>query len=146
MKANATSSTVALFVVGVALLVAGLLMLRASVRARLAYRKARRSRRRVIGRVLSNRSRNTGEGAPVYCPVVEFDDPETGRRKTFSPPLSTSRLLKPGREVAVLWDQRGREPLLDEWPFRGGFAGGCLFFLLAVMCTACGALAIYAVT
>ncbi len=146
---NATSSIVALFVVGVAVLVAGLLMLRASFRARRAYRQARRTHRPVTGRVVSNRIRHTRKGGPVYYPVVEFDDPRTGRRRTFSPPMAANRLLKPGREVAVLCDDRGhgrgREPLLDEWPFRGGFAGGCLFFLFAVMCTALGALAIYAV-
>lgn len=140
---NATSSIVALFVTGVAVHVAGVLMLRASFRARIAYRKARRTYRRVTGRVAGNEARQDDEST-VYCPLVEFDDPHTGRRRTFSPPLFTSRLLKPGREVAVLCDKRGREPLLDEWPFRGGFAGGCLFFILAVTCAVCGLLAIVA--
>ena len=142
--ANATSSIVALGVVGVAVLVAGLLMLRAAIRARIAYRKARRTYQRVTGRVVSNTAELDDE-TTVYCPVVEFDEPRTSRRRTFSPPMSASTKLEPGREVAVLCHPRGGEPLLDERPFRGGFAGGCLFLLIAVTCTVCGMLAIYAV-
>ena len=145
MQANATSSIVALFVVGVAVLVAGVLMLRAAFRARIAYRKARRTYRRVTGRVVSNKT-EPGEEVMLYCPVVEFDDPQTGRRKTFSPPMFASAQLKTGRRVAVLCHPRGGEPILDERPFRRGFAGHVLFLILAVACTVCGLLAIYAVT
>ena len=136
---NSTSSIVALAVVGIVLLVAGLLMLRASFRARAAYRKARRTHRRVTGRVIGNKTLR--RRTTVYCPIVELQEP----RRTFSPSMYTNKQFAVGRKVAVLCDKRGREPILDEWPFRGGFAGGCLFFLFAVMVTALGMLAIYAV-
>lgn len=141
VQKNALSSTVALAVVGVAVLVAGLLMLRAAIRARVAYRKARRTRRRIVGKVIGNKA----EEEDTWCPVVEYHDPRTGKRFTFSPPLYASTKLAEGREVAVLWDERGREPILDVWPFRAGFAGNILFLILAVTCTVCGVLAIYAV-
>ncbi|HEX6086083.1 MAG TPA: hypothetical protein VF266_16240 [Thermoanaerobaculia bacterium] len=137
---NATSSIVALGVVGVALLIAGVLMLRAAIRARVAYRKARRTYRRVTGRVIGNKSQVHG-GTTVYCPIVEIREP----RRTFSPPMYASKKLAEGREVAVLCHRRGGDLILDEHPFRGGFAGGCLFLFFAMMVTALGVLAIYAV-
>lgn len=140
--ANATSSIVALAVTGVAVLIAGLLMLRAAIRARIAYRKARRTRQRIVGRVVGNKAAEED----VWCPVVEVHDPRTGKRSTFSPSMYASTRLAEGREVAVLWDERGREPILDVRPFRAGFAGSGLFLILAVTCTVCGVLAIYAVT
>lgn len=138
--ANATSSIVALGVVGMALLIAGVLMLRAAIRARIAYRKARRTYRRGTGTVIGNKAQ-IDEETTVYCPIVEIRDP----RRTFSPPMFASTKFVEGREVAVLCHPRGREPILDERPFRGGFAGGCLFLIIAVACTVCGMLAIYAV-
>jgi hypothetical protein len=140
VQQNATSSIVALGVTGVAVLIAGVLMLRAAIRARLAYRKARRTYRRVTGRVIGNKA-EIDEETTVYCPIIEIRDP----RRTFSPPMFASRKFAEGREVAVLCHPRGGEPILDERPFRGGFAGGCLFLVIAVTCTVCGVLAIYAV-
>ena len=137
---NATSSIIALAVTGVAVLVAGVLMLRVAIRARMAYRKARRTYRRVTGTVIGNKA-EIDEETTVYCPIVEIRDP----RRTFSPPMYASRMFAEGREVAVLCHPRGGEPILDEHPFRRGFAGGCLFLIIAVTCTACGMLAIYAV-
>lgn len=137
---NALSSTIALFVVGVAVLMAGILMLLASIRARLAYRHARRTRQRIAGKVVGNKPFDE-----EFTPVVEYTDPRTRRRVTFSPPMGVSWKLEEGREVPVLWDERGREPILDLRTFRAGFAGHALFLLIALVCAGCGVLAIYAV-
>lgn len=133
---NALSSTIALFVVGVAVFIAGILMLRASIRARLAYREARKTRRRIVGTITGN------DGVDEeWTPVVEYTDPRSGRRVRFSPPMGVSWKLEEGREVPVLWDERGREPILDLPAFRAGFAGHPLFLFLALVCTVCGLLA-----
>ena len=137
---NALSSTIALFVVGVAVLIAGILMLRASIRARLAYRHARKTRRRIAGKIVGHQPMDE-----EHTPVVEYTDPRTGRRVSFSPPMGVSWKLEEGREVPVLWDERGREPILDLYTFRAGFAGHPLVLLLALVCTCCGLLAVYAV-
>jgi len=141
---NALSSTIALFVVGACLLIAGLLMVRAAIRARLTYRRALKTRRRVAGKVVGHKT-HADEGSTLWSPVVEYDDPRTGRRATYSPAMYSSfgKLAK-GREVEVLWDERGREPILNVRPYRTGFAGHILFIIMAVMCVALGALAVYA--
>src|SRR5215212_8473819 len=65
---NALSSTIALFVVGACLLIAGLLMVRASIRARLAYRRALKTRRRVAGKVVGHKT-HADEGSTLWSPV-----------------------------------------------------------------------------
>jgi hypothetical protein len=140
---NALSSRVALFVVGVCVLAAGVLMLRATFRARRAYSLARRTRKRIAGKVISNKT-DVDEETTLYCPVVEYTNPKTQRRATFSPAMYASGKLAEGREVAVLWDERGATPILDERPFRGGFAGNILFAILALVCAVCGVLALFA--
>lgn len=59
--------------------------------------------------------------------------------------MSASRRFRTGTAVSVLYDERGREPILDERPFRAGFAGNGLFIVFAVLCTAFGALAVYVI-
>jgi hypothetical protein len=142
---HATSTIVAMLVTGAGLLTAGLVMLGAAIRARLAWRRALKTRRRVMGTVIGNKT-TTDEGTTLYCPIVEFTDPRTGRPTSFSPSLYVNRpKLGTGRDVDVLWDERGREPILNVGPFRTGCAGSWIFFLLAILCAGCGALAIYAV-
>ena len=142
--AHATSSVVALFVVGVALLGASCLMLRAFVRARAVYREAQRTRRRIAGRVTGHKSRGD-EGSTLYSPVIEFTDPKTGRSATYSPPLTTSfGKLREGREVPLLWDERGREPIVDVHPFGAGFTGGVFFLVMSLCLAGLGTLAMYA--
>ena len=134
-----------MLVVGGGVLTAGVLMMRAAIRARTTYRHARRTRRRLPGRVVGNKT-ESDEGSTLYSPVVEFTDPRTGRPVSFSPSLFASRpKLEKGREVEVLWDERGREPILDLRPFHSGLAGSFIFLILAIILAGCGALAIYAV-
>jgi hypothetical protein len=133
-----------MLVVGGGLLTAGVLMMRAAIRARIRYHRAVRNWRRISARVVANKT-GSDDSTQIYSPVVEFTDPRTGRQATFSPSVYTSRQVEKGLKVDVLWDERGAEPILDLRPFGAGLAGSFIFLVLAILCAGCGALAIYAV-